>query len=178
MVNHFAIALALATAAGLVAGSPTPSTEIHSGRYAPPPAGTADGTYLVSLNDDGTTHYEFIAAHTVNETDATSKLAARKTGSGCNNYDMNAADLGNAENGLVAFCGQGHQWSGKSISQVYGTAVVFGCNYGNNQRCDGDTVRSYFNNIDRDCGYAAAGFWSQENDKVSYGRVSTGGGYC
>jgi hypothetical protein len=46
MVNHFAIALALATAAGLVAGSPTPSTEIQSGRYAPPPA---EPTSLASM---------------------------------------------------------------------------------------------------------------------------------
>jgi hypothetical protein len=176
MVNYATLAFALATAAGLASAAPT---EPQTGLYSAPPTGTQDGTYLVSLNADGTTAYELLTADSTTPTTPTPKIRTRHTGVGCNNYGINASDLGNAQRNFNNMVGGGVWIYGKTVAQVYGSAIAFACNYnGGSNYYDRQAAKWSWNAIDAKCGYAQAGYNSNENNDRSFGRVTNGSGYC
>jgi hypothetical protein len=178
MVNYATLAFALAAAAGLVSAAPT---EPQTGLYSAPPTGTQDGTYLVSLNADGTTAYELLSASASPSPspESTPQLTTRKNGIGCSNYGINASDLGTAQRNFNNMVGDGIWIYGKTVAQVYGSAIAFACNYnGGSNYYDRQAAEWSWNAIDKGCGSAQAGWNSNEDNDRSFGRVTNGSGYC
>jgi hypothetical protein len=176
MVNYVTLAFALAAAAGLVSAAPTDS---QTGLYSAPPAGTLNGAYFVSLNADGTTAYELIAT-TTSSSETTDKLTTRKSGIDCNNYSIDANDLANAQHNFNNMVGAKGIWiPGRTVAQIWGSAIVFACNYnGGSNFYDLQAAQWSWDHIDAQCGGSRAGYNSDEANKRSFGRVANGAGYC
>ncbi|KAF2824446.1 hypothetical protein CC86DRAFT_384076 [Ophiobolus disseminans] len=177
--------LLLATLAGRAIASPTPVNEAKALLTAPQ-AGIADGTYFVDLNEDGTTNYTVITpeailkgrAASLNTPKAGSALVARGSRAHCSNHGVDAASLAGAQRAFAEMCGNGYWFNSRAIAQVWGSAIAYGCNYGNGQTCHSADVWSFYGGIDNGCGYASAGWWSMEEWKASYGREVNPAGYC
>jgi hypothetical protein len=108
-----------------------------------------------------------------------SDLVARKTGTQCFGQTMDAGDVAKAQQQMIDFCNNGGLWSDNSQMRfTSGDVTVFGCNYGGQQECHEEDLRVFFAEIDRSCNESGAGFWSQENWKVTYGRTLHGNSVC
>lgn len=183
MYTNAILAFALAALSGLAAANPTPNPDV-GGALTPPPTGTADGLYLVDLNDDGTSHYKLISPASAKDkrsdlsSSADTLVSRAATGAYCSNHGINASDLNNAQNAFISMCGDGYWFSSRAIALVRGSAIVYGCNYGNGQTCHAGDVASFLGSIDSKCGKAAAGWYSKNEWKASYGRETNPAGYC
>jgi hypothetical protein len=65
-----------------------------------------------------------------------------------------------------------------TITYKYGTAVAYGCNYGNGQECWGDQVNGFFTSLKSTCGNSEKGYYNLPKSKASYGVTDSGSGYC
>ncbi len=74
-------------------------------------------------------------------------------------------------------CGGGLSYK-KSIAIGYRGMVAFGCDYGKGQTCYAKDVTKFFNSVLGECHDNKAGWWSQEDWKVSYGYAPVGSGFC
>lgn len=171
-------AIALASAATAL------PAEVQKSRYGPLPAGSPNGLYVSTVNEDGSLGWKHLGSGVTNTTsDVTARAAAdaigkrAPTGVYCQGNSNDAYDWENAATQLIQNCGNGLAFEG-SIAFQSNTAVAYGCDYGYGQICHGGDVSSFMDNIRSSCGEAYYGWWSQENWKASYGVTSVQDGWC
>lgn len=170
------IMLAVGLATSLAASQPTVER-----RLALPTIDLADGAYFADFNTDGTTNYTLIHPSDLSVRAASAEpmvLARKNSGAHCSNHGVNAGDVNNAQNALRDLCGNGYFFGSRAIVQVRGSALAFGCNYGNGQTCHASDVSKFYSELDQKCGKAQAGWYSIEDWKASYGRDTNPSGYC
>ncbi|GME48628.1 hypothetical protein C8Q74DRAFT_1364003 [Neofusicoccum parvum] len=188
MVHFGSLTMGLLTVAAFASAVPTPSGTADQPGLEGIPVGSPDGIYIGSVKEDGRTQWEFLGDY-----NSTSTIDSRSTGDGhalakrngvsCNGFGVNADDANTAQGKLADMCGNGYYFSSKSIAQVSGGAVAFGCNYGNGQTCHKNDLWDFFGQINSVCGFthgssAGAGWYSRNDWKATYGRTSTGSGFC
>lgn len=159
------------------ASSPTGSLSL--------PPGSKDGLYVHTVNADGTPGLTYLGPVNTTHAARDSGLAPpvlgkrAKKGSYCQGFYLNPTDVMGAEDGLVGYC----NWDdpavfSKAISYQSGNAVAYGCNYGNGQKCYGNQIQPFFNQLTSDCGGNQAAWYSYPDWKVSYGVTGVGNSYC
>lgn len=149
--------------------------------YDPLPAGSADGLYIGTLNDDGTTHWEYFGKAknlTLPERGSTSLSEHDKRaneGAICQGEELLFAPL--AEEGLIEICGNGLNFD-QVISYQFNTAIAYGCNYGGGQHCIGSQITDIFDKLEVACGPLTSGWYSMPSWAASYGVTLLGDGFC
>jgi len=202
MKTSFASLVALmAVAFSTVSALPSPDASSPSlmrrGTLAPLPAGSKDGFYAGTLNDDGTTTWKFLGADasavsaSINST-ATHPIDVSAHNSGdlelerradsgahCDTTQLiNSNDRANAATGFANMCGNGLFFGTFSITYQSGSVVAYGCNYGNGQTCHAGDVNSFLGAVASVCGGNKAGWYGKETWKASYGYTAAGVGIC
>ena len=66
----------------------------------------------------------------------------------------------------------------KTTSYKWGSAVAYGCNYGNGQTVTGSWLAAQFASIAQECGSSTAGWIAYPDWKASYGIDNSGVGFC
>jgi len=160
------------------------------------PEGSPDGLYIGAIDADGSPTLEYLGPGPADSAN-TSTLASRDspsahgetlyalearapTGVYCQTWlNMNTDDRSSANSALIKACGSGGLYfSSKSIASVRGSAIAYGCNYGNGQTCYGRDLDLFFLNLGFNCGLDKAAWWSQQNWKASYGYTVSGQKFC
>jgi hypothetical protein len=97
----------------------------------------------------------------------------------CNNqYGLNFNDVNQAEQGMEAAFQYGGSFYQSPWTYKVGTAVAYGCNYGNGQEVAGPWLSAQFANIATTCGSAGPGYVSYPDWKAQYGIDSTSVSLC
>jgi hypothetical protein len=167
-----------------VTAAPTPgeANPLTTGRFSLPPD-SKDGLYIHSLDENGNQSLEYLGV--VNATglpaldnvdsDALSKR--QSTFYSCAGRFVDATSLRNAEDGLAGICGQGLEFR-QSISYQWGSAIAYGCNYGNGQTCHSGDVRRFYNGLTNACGGSQTGWTTINEWHATYGVTVVGTGFC
>ncbi|CAF0820613.1 unnamed protein product [Didymodactylos carnosus] len=133
------------------------------------PIGATDGIYTFTANS---TSY-------MGSANVTKRNRLRDTGVHCEtSVYFSTADMDKAIEGLAQFFGTGNSFYARSVSSYYGSAVAFGCNYGNGQHMDAEFFRNEQNLINTKCGSGRGGWNGHESWKSSYGRTSAAKSFC
>lgn len=147
------------------------------------PIGSANGIYLHQVDADGTVRTEYLGAGPVTlpsapSTRAYSPVYARAGYSlQCQNIGVNQGDKENAEKQLASAFAGGSFFRG-TISSVSGSAVAYGCDYGNGQTMSSEQFQEFMSALDGQCGAATAGWYSIPDWAASYGRTNAGVSFC
>jgi hypothetical protein len=83
-----------------------------------------------------------------------------------------------AQQDLEAMFQYGGKFDGRTVSYKSGTAVAFGCNYGNRQSVTGTFLVAQYSNLAQQCGVQGRGCVSFHNSKASYDVDSSAVGFC
>ncbi|KAK4220960.1 hypothetical protein QBC38DRAFT_378005 [Podospora fimiseda] len=148
----------------------------------PLPVGSTDGVYIGKLDGNGTTVWELVSP--IKKRDNTlaldeQSLDKRANGVNCqNSIVMNSGDRANAASALINMCGNGYSWWGSAIAVQSGTAVAYGCNYGNGQTCYSWDISNFFASLVASCGNNKAAYWGQGSWKAAYGYTNIGYAFC
>ena len=140
----------------------------------------ADGAYIHTIGPNGDPQTTYVGE--LANTSDVSKRHQRRDYQGqifCKNqYILNSGDVSAAEQGLEALFPYGRSFYISSVSYKIGTAVAYGCNYGDGQTVTGDFLAAQFGNIAGQCGGSSGGYVSYPDWKASYGIDSAAAGYC
>ena len=90
---------------------------------------------------------------------------------------MNADDVSAAQTQLGNIFGGGFQFF-KTISIKSGSAVAYGCDYGNGQTLSNSDFSGYMGSVSTRCGATSAGFFNLPQFKAAYGRTNAGISFC
>lgn len=161
----------LAALGGLVAAVPTERKPL----YDPLPEGAPNGPHIASLNEDGSTHWEFLGHLTRNSTASSEVQKRAATGAYCNGYYIGANVQSTVDDFITEF---GGRYFKTAIAWQDNGAIAYGCDYGNGQYPQTSDLQNFFASIANTCGSNSAGWWSQEDWAASYGVVGSGSGYC
>lgn len=152
--------------------------------FDPLPAGSKDGLHIGTLNEDGTTHWEYHGETLVNRTSEAVKreptvphTKRAYNGAHCVSYSYDQYDWQLATQGLEQQCGSGTPYS-NVISYQSGITVAYGCNYGNGQVCVGTEIEGLYSQFSSACGDGWYGWWEQGDWAASYGVTDTTTGFC
>lgn len=95
-----------------------------------------------------------------------------------NQYLLNSKDLAAAQQGLKATFASGGSFTESSVSYKSGSAVAYGCNYGDGQTITGPWLGAQFALIEKECGPLGGGWIAFPDWKASYGFDNSGVGFC
>lgn len=141
------------------------------------PEGAPDGIYLEIVSGNGTTIMEYVGP--TPSTIPEHKLDRRAgVGPQCQSPLMALSDIQAAQGGLANFFGGGNAFYAKSVSSYSGSAVAYGCNYGNGQTMDSNTFNEFMSDLDVNCGNTHAGYYNHPDWKASYGRTQSSQSFC
>ena len=101
----------------------------------------------------------------------------RGSGVNCQSLKFTAQDAVVATNELGYKFDSNSQFS-SSTSYVYGTAIAYGCDYGNGQRMTSTEFHGYISDIINQCGSGTEGYFNLPSSKSSYGLTNSGDGFC
>ncbi|KAF2117356.1 hypothetical protein BDV96DRAFT_571950 [Lophiotrema nucula] len=180
MVHYVSLLVSIIAASGLAAAGPVDTRTVKP-RYAAPSAPLADGTYIVSNREDGSTAWQLIDAPKSSPRDLPASLFTKRDSEGpnCRGRTVNVNDKNAAQQQLLDLCGgAGFTWSGKSIVKASGSAIAYGCDYGGSQTCHSGDLSGFFGALDSSCGVDGAGYYAKHEWKVGYGRDVNGAGIC
>ncbi|RYP05520.1 hypothetical protein DL765_009820 [Monosporascus sp. GIB2] len=181
LVTAFAL-VAYATANVLAQENKEQGTGTSTFSYAP---GAPDGFYVHAINNAGYPENIFIGdlkdmlPPVANDTNTHTRRKEKQGDIYCKNqYTINYDDLVAAEQGLERMYQDGGSFSGKSTSYKYGSAVAYGCNYGNGQTITGSWLAAQYAAIGQKCGSNSPGWVAYPDWKSSYGVDQSGVGFC
>lgn len=141
--------------------------------------GTPDGIYAHYTDADGVDHTEWVSP--LNTTaPAERRVLQVRAGFGVQcqgDVEVSSNDINNAQNSLGNSFGSGITFH-KKISAVSGSAVAYGCDYGNGQFMTSTEYLGYMSAITTNCGSTVAGYYNLPSSKSSYGRTSSSVGFC
>jgi hypothetical protein len=89
----------------------------------------------------------------------------KRDGVSCGGGNGSASDFAQADQTLANFFRDGNTFMGKDIAYYYGSAVAFGCNYGNGQTVAAEQWNNNVNAINQQCGVAGSGWYSYPSSK-------------
>lgn len=180
----FTTAAAFLTAsAALAAAAPfAPSSTMYTPGTFHHPHGAAEGYYTHFKALDGTLHTTYHgaappAAGTTATTNSTTHTRRAGGGVQCQGLMFAAGDASAAAAGL-AHALDGNPAFFHATSFVSGTAVAYGCDYGNGQHIGGTELTGYMNDIAAACGAGKQGYFNIPSAKASYGVTTAGSGFC
>jgi hypothetical protein len=143
-----------------------------------------DGFYIHTINSTGQPENLYVGNFKdfLPGVDNTTDSKTRRDTPGAinchNQYTVNYSDLVASEQGLEQMYQYGGSFYGKSTSYKSGSAVSYGCNYGNGQTISGSWLAAQFGNIAQNCGSTGAGYVSYPSWKASYGVDGSGVSFC
>lgn len=153
------------------------------------PPGTADGTYVHSIDANGTEVMTYVelsnTAHPA-RSDAVQSAKFRRANTkdsgavSCSTSILNDLDLQLAASKLESYCGQSQGQVSKksSVSYVNGNSVVYVCTYKSNYACDSQTTSGDYGLIAAQCGNDLAGWYNIPKSGISYGYDAAGKRFC
>ncbi|CAF3456589.1 unnamed protein product [Rotaria sp. Silwood1] len=145
------------------------------------PVGGADGIYIFHMTSSTSNDpiIEYLGPANFTTTVLSGPSQRKDSGVHCEqNVFFSTDDMNKAISGLASFFGTGNAFYAKSVSSYYGSAVAFGCNYGNGQHMDANFFIQEQNLINNKCGSGRGGWSSHESWKSSYGRTSASKSFC
>ncbi|GJE86666.1 hypothetical protein PsYK624_027470 [Phanerochaete sordida] len=173
-----AAAFFLATSAALTAAAPfAPSSTVYTPGTFHHPHGASEGYYTHFKALDGTLHTTYHG--TTPPAGSVNSTHTRRSGGGvqCQGLTFAAGDASAAAAGL-AHALDGNPSFFHATSFVSGTAVAYGCDYGNGQHIGGTELTGYINDIAAACGAGKQGYFNIPSAKASYGVTTAGSGFC
>ncbi|KAJ6473879.1 hypothetical protein C8R45DRAFT_1103548 [Mycena sanguinolenta] len=147
------------------------------------PTGGPDGLYIHSIDAEGNSVVEYLgvastSSNHIPRAAGPSAKFGKRDGVTCGGGSGSAGDFAQADQMLANFFGNGNTFKGKDIAYYYGSAVAFGCNYGNGQTDTASQWDSNVNDINQDCGVAGSGWYSYPSSKASFGRTLSSESFC
>ncbi|PHH71172.1 hypothetical protein CDD80_5473 [Ophiocordyceps camponoti-rufipedis] len=148
---------------------PSASTGIRPS-YSPVPPGLS-GSYEGTRSADGITHWTYLgpSKHSRRRRDTDETIFDTYI---CTGAYVDGLDARSAIEGFNAMCGHGRHFE-KVLAYVHGTAVAYGCSFGNG---NGHTCAygsynssSFLRGIEGACGKDTAGVFVLPDEKVAYG---------
>ncbi|KAI0319775.1 hypothetical protein OF83DRAFT_1169917 [Amylostereum chailletii] len=140
------------------------------------PKGGPDGLYIAEVDANGDEKLTYVGPG--NTTVPHTLTARASTGPFCQSVQASASDISNAEHALANFFGGGTSFFGSSVSMYSGSAVAYGCNYGNGQTMSSQEFLGYVSVLDAKCGGQNAAYYNLPSSKSSYGRTASSQGFC
>lgn len=136
-----------------------------------------EGFYVHSIGSNGKPENEHISSSA-----SAPNTKQRREDQGAvyckNQYSVNYSDSIAAQQGLEAQFQSGGSFDGPSVSFKSGSAVAYGCNYGNGQTVSGSWLAAQFAQISQTCGSSSGGWIAYPDWKASYGIDNSGVSFC